>query len=143
MSKPVLKANLSPMQTVTEALSMTVLRPGREAALIKIWGTTACLSSAVHCMQLDVMSSICLGNQPCASEVCNIWKFVAHINSVWLSLMLLMSQQSTFRRPILSAISALNSAGLHNIALYCHWHGWWSEGILIYLWPVNTLYLAA
>jgi hypothetical protein len=38
MSIPVLKANLSPTQCVTEDLSMTVLRPGREAALIKNTG---------------------------------------------------------------------------------------------------------
>jgi hypothetical protein len=35
MSNLVLKANLSPMQSVTKAFSMTVLRPAREAALIK------------------------------------------------------------------------------------------------------------
>jgi hypothetical protein len=77
MSKPLLKANLSPTQSVTEALSVTVLRGGGgETALIKNTGTTACLSSAAECMQLYVINSkekfIFLENQPCASEVCKI-----------------------------------------------------------------------
>lgn len=33
-----LKANLSPKQSVTEALSMTAMRPEREAALIRNTG---------------------------------------------------------------------------------------------------------